>query len=80
MGGNEVRQFLNYLALDRKVVAATQNQALNALVFKLLIIGSCNKALLEQLGHKDIRATQIYTHVLKQGTNAVTSPLNELFY
>jgi integron integrase len=33
MGGQEVTAFLNWLATDRKVAAATQNQALNALVF-----------------------------------------------
>jgi len=33
MGGEEVQQFLNYLALERHVASATQNQALNALVF-----------------------------------------------
>lgn len=31
--GHEVRQFLEYLAIERHVVAATQNQALNAIVF-----------------------------------------------
>ncbi|TLF46069.1 integron integrase [Halomonas urmiana] len=33
MGGSEVRAFLEYLAVERQVAAATQNQALNALVF-----------------------------------------------
>lgn len=33
MGATEVKSFLEHLAVERQVAAATQNQALNALVF-----------------------------------------------
>jgi hypothetical protein len=33
MGGSEISQFLTWLAVDRRVSASTQNQALSALLF-----------------------------------------------
>jgi site-specific recombinase XerD len=30
----------------------------------------------ELLGHKDVRTTQLYTHVMRKGANAVQSPLD----
>ena len=32
-----------------------------------------------QLVHKDVRSTQIYTHLINRGGAAVVSPLNDLF-
>ena len=44
----------------------------------LLQGGSDIRTVQEQLGHSDVKTTQIYTHVIQAGANRVRSPLSDL--
>ena len=68
-----VKQAARDAGIEKKVTPHTLR---HSFATHMLLAGYDIRTVQELMGHKDVRTTQIYTHVLNRGGRAVTSPLD----
>jgi len=70
-----IKRSVKQCSITKKVSAHTFR---HSFATHLLQTGTDIRTIQSLLGHADLQTTMIYTHVLKQGAQGVTSPLDDL--
>ena len=65
--------------LLRKLISRIRRHHFNESALSTTINGADIRTAQQQLGHADVKTTEIYTHVLKQGAYGVKSPLSRIW-
>jgi len=72
-----VKKAAKLAQIDKQVTCHTLR---HSFATHLLLNGSDIRTVQDQLGHSDLRTTQVYVHVLQHGGNAVVSPMNAISF
>lgn len=74
-----INKFIRKAAVRAGIEKQVTSHALrHSFATHLLDSGADIRTVQEQLGHRDVKTTEIYTHVLKRGARGVRSPLSDL--
>ncbi len=74
-----INKFIRKAALEAGIEKHVTSHTLrHSFATHLLESGADIRTVQEQLGHQDVKTTEIYTHVLKRGARGVRSPFSDL--
>jgi len=74
-----INKVLKKAAIDAGITKIISSHTLRHSFATHLLQNGCDiRTVQQQLGHSDVKTTEIYTHILKQGADGVKSPLSQV--